>query len=164
MTADAAALRVVMNATASSTLSFEAFPFLRAVVMMPVPKGFVKMSASLSCTPTLQNFVRMNDPRDGYAVFDFFVDNAVASYNNRAALFDFIGAAFENLVEDFHLHLTLWEANDVHRRFGFSTHGVNVAQRIRGGDLTEDIRIVNDGREKIHRVDDDRIGTQPKYP
>ena len=111
-----------------------------------------------------ENFVRMNDPRDGHAVFDFFVDNAVASYNNRAALFDFIGAAFENLAKDFHLHLTLWEANDVHRRFGFSTHGVNVAQRIRGGDLTEDIGIVNDGREKIHRVDDGQIGTQTKYP
>ncbi len=41
-----------------------------------------------------------------------------------------------------------------------SSHGVNVAERVGGGDLAEGVGIVHDGREKIHRLDERRLGRE----
>ena len=45
-----------------------------------------------------------------------------------------------------------------------STHGVNVAERVGGGDLAEGVGIVHDRREKIHRLDERRSGASRYTP
>ena len=39
-----------------------------------------------------------------------------------------------------------------------AAHGVNVAESVRRGDLPEDVRVVDDGREEIDRLDQRLIG------
>ena len=110
------------------------------------------------------NLVRMDDPGDRHAEFNFLVDNAVAADHHRAAFLDFVGAAFENFTENFDIHFPLGETDDVHASLGLAAHGINVAQRIGCRNLAEDVRIVDDGREKIHGVDDGQVGTQTIHP
>ncbi len=97
-------------------------------------------------------------------IFDFFVDDAVAADDHGAAFHDFVGAAFENLAENFDIHLAFGKADDVHAGLGLAAHGVDVAQRIGRGDLAESIGVIDDGREKIHRVDDRQVGAQIDTP
>ena len=106
----------------------------------------------------------MNDAGDRHAVLDLFVDDAVAADDHRAALFDLIGAAFEDLAEDGDIHLALGKADDVHAGLGLAAHGVNIAQRVGRGNLAEEIGIVDDGREEVHRVDDRQVGAQTIHP
>ena len=51
ITLDAAAADVVIAFMAASTVSFLAAPFLTAVLIAPVPIGFVKMRTSPGCEP-----------------------------------------------------------------------------------------------------------------
>ena len=106
----------------------------------------------------------MNDAGDRHAIFYFFVDDAVAADDHRAAFYNFVGAAFEDLTENGKVHLALGKTDDVHAGLGLAAHGVDIAQRIGRGNLPESIGIVDDGREKIHRVDDGQVGPQTKHP
>jgi hypothetical protein len=39
-----------------------------------------------------------------------------------------------------------------------SAHGVDIAERVGGGDLAEDVRVVHDRREEIHGLDEGLVG------
>ena len=110
------------------------------------------------------NFVRMNGAGDRHAEFDLFVDDAMAADHHGAAFLDFFGAAFENLAENFHVHFTLGEANDIEAGLGLPAHGVNIAQRIGRGNLAKGVGIVDNGREEVHGVDDSQVRTQTEHP
>src|SRR6476619_7077754 len=56
------------------------------------------------------------------------------------------------------------KGNDVHRRQWLSAHRIDVGQRIRGGDLAEVERIVDDGREEVHRLHEGEIIGDTKDP
>ena len=125
----------------------------------------VRISTSPSCTPTLRKILSgWITPGDRHAEFNFFIDNAVAADDHRAAFFDFIGAAFEDLTQDLDIHFALGEADDVHAGLGLAAHGVNIAQRVGRRDLPEDIGVIDDRREKIDRVDDRKVGAQSIHP
>src|SRR4030095_16742458 len=62
------------------------------------------------------------------------------------------------------VHFTLRETNDVHASLGFTAHGVDIAQRIGGGDLAENIGVIDDGGEKIDGVDDGEVGPKTIHP
>ena len=40
---------------------------------------------------------------------------------------------------------------------GPAAHGIHIAQRIGGGDLAEDVRIVDDGGEEVDRLDERQL-------
>ena len=105
----------------------------------------------------------MDNAGDRHAIFDFLVNNTMAADDDRAAFFDFIGAAFEYLAEDLDGHLSFRKADDIHRRLWLSAHGVNVAQRIRRRDQAESIRIIDNRSEEIHGIDNGEIGSQTKH-
>ena len=96
-------------------------------------------------------------------IFYFFVDDTVAADDHCAAFYNLVGAAFEDLTENGEVHFALGKTDDVHAGLGLAAHGVNIAQRIGGGNLAEQIGIVDDGCEKIHRVDDGQVGPQSKH-
>ena len=56
------------------------------------------------------------------------------------------------------------KADDVHAGLGVTPHGVDVAQRISGGDLAENIRIIDDRSEKIDGVHDSEVRPETIYP
>ena len=49
------------------------------------------------------------------------------------------------------------EANERQRSQRLTTHGVDVAERVGGGDLAEDVGIVDDGSEEVDRLDERRL-------
>ena len=106
----------------------------------------------------------MNDAGNGHTVLDLVVNDAVAADDHGAGLFDLIGAALENFAEDGNIHLPLGKTNDVHAGLGIAAHRVNIAQRIGRGDLPEEVWVINDGREKVHRVDDRQVRAQSVHP
>ena len=65
--------------------------------------------------------------------------------------------ALKNLPEYGYIHCLCREADYVHRHKRSSSHGVNIAQGIRDGDLAECVRIVHDGCKKIHRLDNGQV-------
>ena len=52
------------------------------------------------------------------------------------------------------------ETNQGERRKRPASHGVDVAQRIGGRNLAEGVRIVNNGREKIDRLEERQLGRE----
>ena len=57
-----------------------------------------------------------------------------------------------------------WKANDAHRREWLPAHGVYVGECVGRGDLTEEIRIVDDGREEVDGLDEREVLGQPEDP
>ena len=106
----------------------------------------------------------MDDSRDGHAVFDFFVDDAVPADNHGAAFFNFVGAPSQNLAENLDFHFPFREADDVQAGLGVTAHSIDIAQRISGGDLAENIGVIDDGSEKIDGVDDGEVGPETIHP
>ena len=106
----------------------------------------------------------MDDSRDRHAILDFFVDDAVPADDHGATFFHFVGAASQNLAENRDVHFPLREANDVHASLRFTAHSIDIAQRISGSDLAENIRVIDNGCEKIDSVDDREVGTKTIHP
>src|SRR5262245_60680635 len=106
----------------------------------------------------------MDGSRDRHAIFDFLIDDAVPADDYGATFFHFVGAAAQNLAKNLDVYSPLRKANNVHAGLRFTTHGIDIAQRISSGDLAENIRVIDDGSEKIDGVDDGEVGTKPIDP
>src|SRR6059058_781179 len=90
----------------------------------------------------------MNEPCNRISELGFVIPDAVAAHDGAICLHHFGESACENSFENFEITF-LWKADKSERSERASTHGVDVAKRIGGGDLTEDVRIVNYGREEV---------------
>ena len=44
------------------------------------------------------------------------------------------------------------DAEKIQRQFRFAPHGVDITEGVGGGDLAEEVGVVGDGREKVHRL------------
>src|SRR5262252_1191868 len=102
----------------------------------------------------------MDGSRDRHAIFDFLVDDAVPADDHGATFFHFVGAAAQNLAKNRDVYFPLRKANNVHAGLRFTAHGIDIAQRISSGDLAKNIRVIDDGSEKIDGVDDGEVGTK----
>ena len=99
----------------------------------------------------------MNHAGDGVSELGFFVTNAVAA-DHGASGFDHLGeAARENALQNCEISF-LGKADESERGKRLAAHGVNVAQGIGGCDLSEGVRIVDDGREEIDGLHQSLIG------
>ena len=84
--------------------------------------------------------------------------NGVAARDDRAGLIGLVVAAAQNILHGLLRHAGR-ETHDIKRELRLAAHGVYVAQRVRRGDLTEEIRIVHNGGEEVDRLDDgDLVG------
>src|SRR5262249_31902148 len=84
--------------------------------------------------------------------------------DHGATFFHFVGAAAQNLAKNRDVYLPLRKANNVHAGLRFTAHGIDIAQRISSGDLAKNIRVIDDGSEKIDGVDDGEVGTKTIDP
>src|SRR5260370_42412757 len=101
----------------------------------------------------------MDYSRDRIAEFCFFIADAVAAHY-RASRFDHLRqAASENALENFKSAF-FRKADQGKRSQWLSSHGVDVAEGAGGSDLSEGVGIVHDRREKIHRLDQRRLGRE----
>jgi len=68
-----------------------------------------------------------------------------------------VKATPQHLPQYRYIHLPLREADNVHRRQGFSAHGVDIAQGIGRSNLPELVRVIHYWREKIERLDNGQL-------
>src|SRR5215510_1734274 len=106
----------------------------------------------------------MDGSGDCHAIFDFLVDDAVPADDHSATFFHFVSAAAQNLAKNRDVYFPLRKTNNVHAGLRFTAHGVDIAQRISSGGLAENIRVIEDGSEKIDGVDDGEVGTKTIDP
>ncbi len=106
----------------------------------------------------------MDDASHGESILRLVVLDAVAADQKDAGLPHLVQAAPEDLAEDFHVHLPDGKADDVQRGERPPPHGVDVAERVRHGNLAECVRIVHDRGEEIDGLDDGQIRTKAVDP
>jgi hypothetical protein len=77
---------------------------------------------------------------------------------------DLVQAAGQDGLEDILRHGSARVADDIERGEGSPPHGIDVAQRVGRGDLPKGIRIIDDGGEKIQRLDEGDLLRQAVDP
>ena len=98
----------------------------------------------------------MHKACNAQAVFRFIVLDGVAAGNDAAGLHSLGVSTLKNRTNVL-CGKTVWHAQKVHGELRLAAHGVNVAQRVRCGDLPEKIGIVYDRREEVHGLDNGRL-------
>ena len=86
----------------------------------------------------------MDESRDAQAVLWFVILNGVAARDDASGL-DGLGMSALQNGADILFRQTVRHTQEVHRNFRLAAHGVHVAQRVRRGDLAEEIRIIHNG-------------------
>jgi len=105
------------------------------------------------------DFTGMDGAGDGVAKLQFIVADGVATNDSAIRFRHFGEAAAENLFEDRGIAIAGKRENG-ERRDGTAAHGVDVAERVGGGDLAEFEGIVDDGREEVDRLHDGKIRSE----
>ena len=98
----------------------------------------------------------MDGAGDGEAVLRLVVVQRVAAGDDAARLGDLLRAAAHDLAEDRRVE-RLRERRDVERHQHLAAHRVDVAHGVRRGDRAERVRVVDDGREEVDRLDDRQV-------
>ena len=160
MASQAARFSVSIEAVAASTHAGCAMPRFSAVPITPVPIALVKTSASPARAP-LFGFTRsgMDGAGDRVAEFDFRIRHAVSAEHRAAGFAHFFESAEQDGFEHFRIAVRR-ESHDRKRRNRRAAHGVNIAQRVGGGDGAEGERIVDDRREEVDGLHQRQIGAQ----
>ena len=115
------------------------------------------MRTSPGRAPTFfQMSLWMDDTGDGVAKFEFIVANRMAADDRAICFRHFRKAAAQNLFESFGSACG-GKCDDGERGNRPAAHGVDVAERVGGGNLAEQIGIVHDRREKIDGLYDGEI-------
>ena len=83
------------------------------------------------------------------AVLGLLVQDAVPARDDRARLIYLVIPAAQDGLHRAVRH-GFRHAQQIKRGFGLAAHGVDVGQRVRCRDLPEQVRVVRDGREKVH--------------
>ena len=80
----------------------------------------------------------------------------MASHQHSSRLHNLVGSAPEYLTEYLRIK-TIRETHDIERNLRLAAHCVNIAQSIRSRNLSEQIRVVNNRREEVQRLDDSSL-------
>ena len=153
----ASRFRRVIDAVAPATQATSAWPCFKAVEITPVPMGLVKIKISPGRAPTFfQIRLRMDHASDRVAEFQFIVANRMSANDGAIRFRHFCQAAAQDLLQNFG-RAGSRKRQDGERGNRPAAHGIYIAERIGGGDLAEKLGIVQDRREKIHRLHDGEI-------
>ena len=106
-----------------------------------------------------QQAIGVGAPRDDEAVLWLLVHDRMAAGDDDAGLVGLVGAAAEYLPDDL-VRQVAREAGDGERQKRLAAHRIHIAQGIGGRNRTERVRVVNDGRKEIHRLNERRVGAQ----
>jgi len=101
----------------------------------------------------------MDYSRYRIAEFRFVIADAVAAHYRASGLNHLRQAAGQNTLQNIEIAF-FRKADQGQRSQRLPTHGVYVAESIGRGDLAEGVGIVHDGREKIHRLNQCRLGRE----
>lgn len=100
----------------------------------------------------------MDESRDAQAVLWFVILNGVTARDDASGLNSFGMPTLQNGANVV-FRKAVRHAQKVHRHSWLAAHGIHVAQRVRRGDLTKEIRIVHNGGEEVDRLNDgDLVG------
>ena len=102
-----------------------------------------------------QHVVLVGQAVDGKAERQFGAFRRVAADEGRVGRLQHLQRAvhhLEQLVLDLRLQ-PVGHGGDGQRRLGLGPHGEDVAEAVVGGDLSENVRVVDERAEEIHRVD-----------
>ena len=98
--------------------------------------------------------------RDGDTVFGFHVVHAVAAHDDAARLAHLVRAAGQDSPQNVQTDMA-GEPHQVQPGDRLRAHGEAIAQRVGRGYLAIGVRVVHDGGEEIHRLDDGQILPEP---
>jgi len=101
--------------------------------------------------------VGTHQPRDGQAVLGLRIVDAVAARDEDPGLPGLVRAPLQDLLQDGQRQLPAREADDVQGEDRPAAHGIDVGQRVRRGDRPVVVRVVHDGREDVHGLDEGEV-------
>ena len=99
---------------------------------------------------------RMHGSSHGQPVLRLGIVQRVAAGDDAARLGHLLRAAEQDAREDRRIEV-FGKPDDVEREQHLAAHRVHIAHRVRCGDGAKQVRIVDDGRKEIHRLDDRKI-------
>ena len=103
-----------------------------------------------------EDAVGMDGAGDGVSELEFLVANGVAADDGASGFDHLAETAGENLLENVEIAF-VGKADQGEGVEGTSAHGVDVAERVGGGDLAEGVRVVDDRGKKIHGLDEGKV-------
>ena len=105
-----------------------------------------------------EDAVGMDESRDAQAVLWLVILTGVDARDDASGLDGFGMPTLQNGANVV-FRKAVRHAQKVHRHSWLAAHGVHVAQRVRRGDLAEEIRIIHNGGEEVDRLNDgDLVG------
>ncbi len=104
----------------------------------------------------------MNGAGDREAELDLGVTNGVPANDGATGGRAAFGSARDDLAEPVHAEFIVGIADEVERGDWRAAHRVHVAERVRGRDLAVDEWVVDDWREKVHRLHDGKVRREPE--
>src|SRR5919107_3779394 len=107
------------------------------------------VSGSGSCVS--HDPVYFDEARHGETILGFLVLGGVPAAEPRARFFDLGLAAGQDLTQNPEVQRA-GERDQIQSRQGLAAHRVNVREGVRGGDLSEPVRVVYYGREEVGRL------------
>ena len=118
----------------------------------------MKSRRSPGLAPSLaRTLFGMDQAGDRISELGFVIANAVAADDGASGFHHLRKAAGQNALENFEIAF-FGEADQRERSQRTSAHGVDVAQRVGGGDLSEGVGIVDDGREEVDGLHQRGVG------
>src|SRR5919106_1278178 len=94
---------------------------------------------------------------NGESVFDLFIDDAVPAGNHGTGLVHRVLSAAEDLGEHLDRRPASGKADNVERRERLPSHRVHIGERVRGGDASKRVRVVDDRRKEIDGLNEGEI-------
>jgi len=101
--------------------------------------------------------VRVHGPRHAQAVLELRILHGVTPHEQGPRLVDRLQPPSQYLLEHAVGQVLLREPDDVHGRQGRPSHGEDVGERVRGRDPAEGLRVVHDGCEEVHGLDEGEV-------
>jgi hypothetical protein len=104
----------------------------------------------------------MDHPGHGVAEFEFVIADRMSTDDGATRFRHFRETAAQDLFEDFR-RTGSGERQDRERGNWPAAHGIHIAERVGGSDLAEKLRIIENGREKIHGLNYGEIVCESIY-
>ncbi len=102
--------------------------------------------------PVRDDLVRVDEPGHGQAELELVVENGMASHQDRTRFLYDIERALDGASQVLDWEFLYREGREVHCRDRPAAHCIDIGKCVDSGYAAEVVRVVYDGREKIHRL------------
>ena len=104
----------------------------------------------------LHYMVGMDKAGDAQSILRLGILDGVSAGNDGSGFLDLVRAALHDFCHNVHRQAGR-KANQIHRQRRVAAHRINIAQGVGCRNLTKGVRVVHDGREKVHRLHNRQI-------